>query len=101
MPHRYIGRNRYAREAVRQHEYLRAAREWTAPALPVGGADALALGAPPGPAVGRALDEVERWWIRGDFRADREARLRKLRRVAAAKVSGSSRESGNPCRSIP
>ena len=74
----------WSREPARKNawrRHLRAAREWTAPALPVGGADALALGAPPGPAVGRALDEVERWWIRGDFRADREACLRKLRQV--------------------
>lgn len=80
----YLGwsRNPERKNAWRRH--LRAAREWTAPVLPVGGSDALALGAAPGPAVGRALDEVERWWIDGDFRADREACLRKLRRVAAA-----------------
>ena len=30
------------------------------------------------------MDEVERWWIGGDFGADREACLCKLRRVVAA-----------------
>ncbi len=77
----------WSREPARKNawrRHLRAAREWTAPALPVGGADVLALAAAPGPAVGRALDEVERWWIAGDFRADREACLRKLRRVVRA-----------------
>ena len=80
----YLGwsRNPERKSAWRRH--LRAAQEWTAPVLPVGGSDVLALGIPPGPAVGRALDEVERWWIDGDFRADREACLRKLRRAVAA-----------------
>ncbi len=80
----YLGWSREPERKNAWRRHLRAAREWTAPALPVGGADVLALEAPPGPAVGRTLGEVERWWIDGDFRADREACLRKLRQVVKA-----------------
>ncbi|MEX2200372.1 MAG: CCA tRNA nucleotidyltransferase [Dongiaceae bacterium] len=61
---------------------LETAAEWVAPALPVKGADALALGIEPGPRVGALIDEVERWWIEGDFRADRAACLARLRELA-------------------
>ena len=68
------------RGAWRRH--LRAARRWTLPAFPVRGVDVLALGISHGPRVGQILDEVQRWWIGGDFKADREKCLRKLRQVA-------------------
>ncbi len=61
--------------------YLRAAAQWSPPALPIGGADALAAGVPRGPEVGRLLGEVEKWWIRGDFKADREKCLQHLLRI--------------------
>ena len=61
---------------------LALARTWTPPALPIGGADALKLGLKPGPQVGRLLEAVERWWIDGDFSADRAACLAELRRLA-------------------
>ncbi len=80
----YLAWSRDPARASAWRRHLRAARDWTAPVLPVRGADVLALGLAPGPAVGRALDEVERWWVRGDCRADRDACLRRLRRVAAA-----------------
>jgi poly(A) polymerase len=48
---------------------------WPPPRLPVGGADVLALGVPPGPEVGVILAALEGWWIGGDFSAD-EAALR-------------------------
>ena len=57
------------------------ADSWTPPALPVGGADALAAGAPKGPKVGQALRALEAWWIAGDFAAGREAALAKLREL--------------------
>ena len=63
---------------------LRLAREWTPPELPVGGADVLRLGLKPGPKVGELLTEVERWWIAGDFTADRAACLAELERLAQA-----------------
>jgi poly(A) polymerase len=63
-------------------EALALARGWTPPQLPVSGADALALGLKPGPQVGDLLEAVERWWIEGDFSADREACLAELKRLA-------------------
>ncbi len=61
---------------------LALARSWAPPELPIGGADALALGLKPGPAVGALLEAVERWWIAGDFSADRAACLAELTRLA-------------------
>lgn len=52
------------------------------PVFPVQGRDALKLGVGQGPEVGRLVASVEAWWIEGDFRADREACLEKLRRLA-------------------
>jgi poly(A) polymerase len=57
------------------------ARTWAPPAFPLTGDDALASGAAPGPAVGEALRLVERWWVDGDFTADRTAALRTLSAV--------------------
>jgi poly(A) polymerase len=62
---------------------LADARRWTPPTLPISGADALALGLKPGPQVGALLEAVERWWIAGDFSADRAACLAELKRLAS------------------
>lgn len=61
-------------------EALKLAEDWTPPELPVSGGDALKLGLKPGPKVGALLDEVEQWWIAGDFAADRDACLAELKR---------------------
>ena len=61
---------------------LALAQSWTPPELPVSGGDALKLGLKPGPKVGALLDQVERWWIAGDFAADRDAGLAELERLA-------------------
>ena len=61
---------------------LDMARAWTPPELSVGGRDALALGLAPGPQVGKLMEAVERWWIEGDFSADRAACLAELERLA-------------------
>jgi poly(A) polymerase len=63
-------------------EALKLAEEWTPPELPVSGGDALKLGLKPGPKVGALLETVERWWIAGDFAADRAACLAALERLA-------------------
>ena len=63
---------------------LALARSWTPPDLPVSGADALALGLAPGPRVGALIAAVERWWIDGDFAADRAGCLAQLERLARA-----------------
>jgi poly(A) polymerase len=61
---------------------LALVRTWTPPELPIGGADALKLGLRPGPRVGELIEAVERWWIAGDFAADRDACLAELKRLA-------------------
>jgi poly(A) polymerase len=66
---------------------LALADTWTPPELPIGGNDALALGLKPGPKVGALLEAVERWWIAGDFSADRDACLAELKRLADAPSS--------------
>ena len=64
---------------------IETARNWPAPALPVKGADVIALGIAPGPEVGRLLTAVEAWWIDGDFQAGRDEALAKLKELAAGK----------------
>jgi poly(A) polymerase len=61
---------------------LALARRFTPPDLPVSGADVLALGIPAGRKVGELIEAVERWWIEGDFMADRAACLAELERLA-------------------
>ncbi|WP_296335169.1 CCA tRNA nucleotidyltransferase [Reyranella sp.] len=61
---------------------LALARSWTPSELPVSGGDALKLGLKPGPRVGALIEAVERWWIDGDFSADRDACLAELERLA-------------------
>ena len=58
--------------------HARALPSWTRPVFPVGGRDAIALGAAPGPSIGRALEEVEAWWIAREFAPGREACLARL-----------------------
>jgi len=60
---------------------LALARSWTPPELPVSGCDVLRLGVKPGPRVGRLIAAVERWWIDGDFSANRAACLAELERL--------------------
>ncbi len=49
------------------------------PAFPVRGADLVAAGVAPGPAVGAALTALERLWAEGDYRAGRDALIARLR----------------------
>ena len=63
---------------------LAMARSWTPPELPVSGGDALKLELKPGPKVGGLIETVERWWIDGDFTADRAACLIELERLVRA-----------------
>ena len=62
---------------------LAAAQAWTPPRFPLRGADAVALGVPKGPEVGRLVAAVKAWWEAGDFRADRAACLERLAALAA------------------
>jgi poly(A) polymerase len=65
---------------------LRTGIEWAPPRFPLKGRDAVRLGVPPGPAVGRLIAALEDWWIAGDFKADRDACLAKLKDSVAAAV---------------
>jgi len=58
---------------------LALAEAWPNSKLPVGGADALALGMKEGEPVGNALAAVEQFWIDSDFAASRENCLARLK----------------------
>ena len=51
---------------------------FTPPVFPISGRDLVALGFPPGPAVGDELARMEMDWIKADFVGDREALLRQI-----------------------
>ena len=60
------------------------AASWTAPALPITGADILALGVPAGPRVGDILRAFEAWWLDAGFPADAALHKAKLADLSAA-----------------
>jgi poly(A) polymerase len=70
-------------DTARWTRLLDLADHWHPVQLPVRGADALALGVPKGPVVGRALAEVDRWWEENDYQPGRDEALEKLRAVVA------------------
>lgn len=55
-----------------------AADAWTDVLFPLRGRDAMDLGIPHGPEIGRLLKRVETWWEDEDFRPDFEACRKKL-----------------------
>lgn len=55
---------------------------WVRPRLPISGGDLIALGLPPGPAVARTLQAIEREWAEGGFATDRG----EVRELARARV---------------
>lgn len=57
------------------------AERWTAPAMPVRGADVLALGVQKGAQVGRILERFEAWWMAADFPGDPALHKEKLREL--------------------
>ena len=67
---------------TRLGELLALAAGWKPPSFPLAGRDVTALGIPAGPRIGELLAEVRRWWEDGDFTADREACLAKLKEIA-------------------
>ncbi len=56
---------------------------WQRPSFPLGGADLIALGLKPGPALGALLKDLEEQWAAGGFTADREALLDLAKQRAA------------------
>ena len=61
---------------------ITAAKIWQPIALPVKGADVLALGLAAGPEIGNLLKALEGWWIAEDFTPNRDQCLEKLRNLA-------------------
>ncbi len=57
---------------------------WRPPRFPLAGADLIALGVKPGPALGALLKDLEERWAAGGFSADRET----LRNIARRKLAG-------------
>jgi poly(A) polymerase len=54
------------------------------PEFPVSGADLIARGIKPGPAMGRTLKALEDWWIAAGFPDDKEQVLRRLASIGTA-----------------
>ncbi|MBR0660256.1 CCA tRNA nucleotidyltransferase [Roseomonas oryzicola] len=65
-----------------------AAADW--PRFPLQGRDALALGAAPGPAIGRVLGDLRAWWIEGGCRSTRDEALAELARRIGGGSGGTS-----------
>ena len=70
--------------ASQWRQLLAQGESWDMPEFPLTGADAIAVGLPQGPLVGKALQEVEDWWVDEDFPLDRALALAQLSRVALA-----------------
>lgn len=62
----------------------RLAATWSPPALPVTGADILALGVPAGPRVGDILRAFEAWWLSAGFPADSARHKAKIAELYSA-----------------
>ena len=72
-------------DAGHWRELIAVADAWVPKSLPLSGSDVLALDVAPGPAVGKILAAVEKWWIAGDFAPTRAAALAELARRVAQK----------------
>jgi poly(A) polymerase len=59
--------------------------------FPLEGRDVVALGIPPGPAVGELLRDVRQWWMDGGCVADRAASLAELARMTKLSNMGGKR----------
>ncbi len=57
---------------------------WTRPVFPVTGKDLVAAGVPKGPRMGATLKALEALWVRGGFKADRQALLAALNLVRSS-----------------
>ena len=58
---------------------LEACDGWEGHVFPIQGQDVVGLGVAEGPRVGELLAEVEAWWEDGDYQADRDSCLGKLK----------------------
>ena len=62
---------------------LSVADSWEKPKFSLSGRDVIQAGVPEGPRVGKILSAVEDWWIEGDFTADENAVMEKLKAILA------------------
>ena len=72
-------------DLITDHNWLRLASlpdRLPVPPFPIAGRDLLALGMPPGPEIGRMLNELEEHWIDNDFASGAED----LRAIAKTKI---------------
>ena len=65
------------------------ANDWQPVDFPVRGADVTAIGVPAGPAVGKLLGRVKKWWIDQDFVPDRDACLGRVEAEARTAANAS------------
>jgi poly(A) polymerase len=63
-------------------EPLAIVAAWENPKFPIQGEDIIKRGIAPGPQVGKALGDIEAWWISNDFRPDRAACLEQIKKSA-------------------
>ena len=70
-----------ADDAPKWRRLISKAKTWTAPVLPVTGAQIRAVGVPQGPEIGALLRQVEAWWIADDFRPDHAAAMDHLAKL--------------------
>jgi poly(A) polymerase len=81
----------WARSADEADDRGRAGRvslpeRWSAPALPIRGADVVALGVPVGPSVGRIVASFEKWWIGAGYPEDASRVRAKLEELARGEL---------------
>ena len=60
-----------AKNDVTWKTFIDSVTHWRAPQFPISGQDIVDLGIPPGHQVGQVLNEVEEWWIAGNFQSTR------------------------------
>lgn len=59
------------------------------PHFPLSGRDAMAMGVPAGPKVGKVLHTVENWWVENDFPSEPAILMQRLKAAALNAASGS------------
>lgn len=70
-----------AQDDVTWKTFIDSVTHWRAPQFPISGQDIVDLGIPPGHQVGQVLNEVEEWWIAGNFQSTRAKILSEARAV--------------------
>ncbi|TPW31715.1 CCA tRNA nucleotidyltransferase [Martelella alba] len=72
-----------AASAARLSALLDTVTPWEKPVMPISGADVIAAGAAPGPAVGEILKALENEWVEGGFAYDRATLAARMETLVA------------------